>query len=163
MSFPSSNGRAEVKSAKRLMQDNVDPNGQLDIDKMERALLTVRNTPDPGCKLSPAQIVFHRQLRDSLPYIDKSLMVYNNPQVQPQWRDAWKAKEEALRIRYVGTIENLSEHARLLKPLCHGDNVLIQNQWGRHPTKWSSSGVVVETKPNDQYVVKVTGSGRLTL
>ena len=163
--LPSSNGRAElaVKTAKRLLQDNVNPDGKLDSDKMVRALLTLRNTPDPGCKLSPAQIVLGRQLRDSLPYIDKSLMVYNNPQVQPQWRDAWKAKEEALRTRYVKTIENLSEHARPLRPLRHGDNVLIQNQRGRHPTKWSSSGVVVETKPNDQYVVKVTGSGRLTL
>ena len=165
VAFPSSNGRAElaVKTAKRLLQDNVSSDGKLDNDKMVRALLTLRNTPDPGCKLSPAQIVLGRQLRDSLPYINKSLMVYNNPQVHPQWRDAWQAKEEALRTRYVKTIENLSEHARPLKPLRHGDNVLIQNQRGRHPTKWSNSGVVVETKPNDQYVVKVTGSGRLTL
>ena len=165
VAFPSSNGRAElaVKTAKRLLEDNVGPDGKLDNDKMVRALLTLRNTPDTGCKLSPAQIVLGRQLRDSMPYIDKSMMVYNNPQVQSQWRDAWKAKEDALRTRYVKTIENLSEHARTLKPLRHGDNVMIQNQRGRHPTKWSNSGVVVETKPNEQYVVRVTGSGRLTL
>ena len=40
---------------------------------------------------------------------------------------------------------------------------MIQNQSGRFPTKWDKSGVVVEIKPNDQYVVKVAGSGRLTL
>ncbi len=40
---------------------------------------------------------------------------------------------------------------------------MIQNQVGRHPDKWDKSGVVVETKDNDQYVVKVAGSGRLTL
>ena len=165
VAFPSSNGRAElaVKTAKRLLEDNVGPDGQLDNDSMVRALLTLRNTPDPGCKLSPSQIVLGRPLRDSLPYIDKSIMMYNNPQVQPQWREAWKAKEEALRIRYVKTIENLSEHAHPLKPLRHGDQVMLQNQRGRHPKKWDSSGVIVETKPNDQYVVKITGSGRLTL
>ena len=92
---------------------------------MVRALLTLRNTPDAGCKLSPAQIVLGRPLRDSLPYIDKSIMVYNNPQVQTQWRDVWKAKEDALRVRYVKTIENLSEHARSLKPLRHGDQVML--------------------------------------
>ena len=165
VAFPSSNGRAElaVKTAKRLLEDNVGPDGQLDNDSMVRALLTLRNTPDPGCKLSPSQIVLGRQLRDSLPYIDKSVMTYNNPQVQPQWREAWKAKENALRVRYVKTVENLSEHAHPLKPLRHGDQVMLQNQRGRHPKKWDSSGVVVETKPNDQYVVKISGSGRLTL
>ncbi len=40
---------------------------------------------------------------------------------------------------------------------------MIQNQVGRHPNKWDKSGVVVETKDNDQYVVKVAGSRRLTL
>ena len=29
--------------------------------------------------------------------------------------------------------------------------------------KWDHTGIVVETKPHDQYVVKVSGSGRLTL
>ena len=165
VSFPSSNGRAElaVKTAKRLLEDNVDPDGKLDNDSMVRALLTLRNTPDPGCKLSPAQILLGRQLRDSLPCIDKRVMMFNNPEIQPQWRDAWKIKEDALRTRYVKTIEDLSEHARPLVPLRHGDHVMLQNQRGRHPNKWDSSGVIVETKPNDQYVVKITGSGRLTL
>ena len=67
---PSSNGRAElaVKSTKRLLMENVGPDGNLENDKMVRALLTQRNTPDPGCKLSPAQILLGRQLKGSLPY-----------------------------------------------------------------------------------------------
>ena len=165
VSFPSSNGRAElaVKTAKRLIMDNVSPDGKLDNDRMVRALLTHRNTPDAGCKLSPAQILLGRPLRDSLPYINKDIMCFNNPQIHPQWRDAWKLKEEALKERYVKTLETLSEHARPLAPLRHGDHVLIQNQRGRYPKKWDTSGTIVETKPNDQYVVKVAGSGRLTL
>ena len=165
VSLPSSNGRAElaVKSTKRLLMDNVSPNGELDDDKMVRALLTQRNTPDPGCRMSPAQILFGRPLRDSLPYLEKDIMAFKNPRVNEKWRKAWELKEEALRTRYVKTLENLSEHSRMLPPLRHGDQVLIQNQTGRFPKKWDRSGIIVEVKENDQYVVKVTGSGRLTL
>ena len=165
VSFPSSNGRAElaVKTAKRLLMDNVSPTGKLDNDGMVRALLTYRNTPDPGCKLSPAQILLGHPLRDTLPYITKDIMVFNNPDIHPQWKEAWKAKEDALKARYMKTLETLSEHSRSLPPLRHGDHVLIQNQSGRFPKKWDKSGVIVETKPNDQYVVKVAGTGRLTL
>ena len=90
-------------------------------------------------------------------------MCFNNPQIHSQWREAWKLKEDALKERYVKTLENLNEHTRPLAPLRHGDHVLIQNQRGRYPNKWDHSGTIVETKPNDQYVVKVAGSGRLTL
>ena len=90
-------------------------------------------------------------------------MTVKNPRVNEKWRKAWELKEEALRTRYVKTLENLSEHSRILPPLRHGDQVLIQNQTGRFPKKWDRSGIIVEVKENDQYVVKVTGSGRLTL
>ena len=163
--LPSSNGRAElaVKSTKRLLMDNISPNGDLDNDKMVRALLVQRNTPDPGCKLSPAQILFGRPLRDSLPTLDKSIMVFNNSQISEQWRDAWRMKEDALKTRYVKTLENLQEHSRTLPPLAIGDRVMVQNQTGRFPTRWDRSGRVVEVKEHDQYVVKVSGTGRLTL
>ena len=51
---PQSNGRAEVavKSAKRLLMSNIGPNGSLNSDKFIRALLQLRNTPDPDCNLS---------------------------------------------------------------------------------------------------------------
>ena len=161
VSFPSSNGRAElaVKTAKRLIMDNVGLDGNLNTDKLVRALLMHRNTPDPGCKLSPAQVLLGRPLRDSLPYLNKQVMAFNNPQVHSQWRDAWEAKEDALRTRYVKTLENLSEHSRPLPPLRHGDHVMLQNQRGRSPKKWDRSGIVVETKPNDQYVIRTAGSG----
>ena len=44
-----------------------------------------------------------------------------------------------------------------------GDSVVIQNQNGRFPKKWDKSGNVVEVRGHDQYVVKVAGSGKLTL
>jgi hypothetical protein len=163
--FHSSNGRAElaVKSTKRLLMNNVGPSGELDTDKFVRALLMQRNTPDPGCKLSPAEVLLGRPLRDTLPYINKETMAFNNSQIDGQWRDAWRLKEEAMKVRYMKTLENLKEHSRALPPLQEGDHVLIQNQCGNFPKKWDKSGVIVEIKNNDQYVAKVAGSGRLTL
>ena len=86
-------------------------------------------------------------------------MTFNNPEIHPQWREAWKAKEDALWVRYVKTLEN----SRSLPPLRHGDHVFVQNQRGRFPRRWDRSGIVVETKPHDQYIVKTSGRGRLTL
>ena len=40
---------------------------------------------------------------------------------------------------------------------------MIQNQSRRFPKKWDKSGVIFEIKNNDQYLVKVDGSSRLTL
>lgn len=163
--FPSSNGRAElaVKSTKRLLMNNVGPNGELDNDAMVRALLTQRNTPDPGCRWSPAQVLFGRQLRDSLPYLSKDIESFSNPQITPLWRTAWQQKEQAMTARYVKTLENLNEHSRNLAPLQVGDSVFVQNQSGRFPKKWDRCGTVVESRGNDQYVVKISGSGRTTL
>ena len=49
--------------------ENFGPNDELQNDKMVQALITKRNTPDPGCKLFSAQILLSCRLRDSLPYI----------------------------------------------------------------------------------------------
>ena len=64
----SSNGRAKVavKSVKRIMLWNVGLCGTLNTDKFLRAILQLRNTPDPACGVSPAEIVFGRPLRDTL-------------------------------------------------------------------------------------------------
>ena len=162
--FPQSNGRAEVavKAAKRLLMSNTGPTGSLDHDRFLRAMLQLRNTPDPDCNISPAQIIFGRPLRDTLSFANR-LEKFSNPTIRPLWRQAWAAKEDALRARMIRTTERLSEHARPLRPLAVGDHVFLQNQSGNHPTKWDKSGTVVESQDHDQYVIKVDGSGRLTL
>jgi hypothetical protein len=143
----------------------MDTNGNLNNDKVARALLQQRNTPDKECNLSPAQVLLGRQLRDTLPKLDKSRMIFENGQVRDQWHQAWSAKENAIRARLVRTCENLEPHSRELIPLMVGDKVLIQNQVrssGR-PNKWDRQGVIMATKNFDQYLVKVDGTGRLTL
>ena len=162
--FPQSNGRAEVavKTAKRLLMSNTGPTGSLDHDHFLRAMLQLRNTPDPDCNISPAQIIFGRPLRDTLSFVNR-LEKYSNPHVRPLWRQAWATKEDALRARITRTTESLKEHSRPLRPLAIGERVFLQNQQGTSPTKWDRSGIVMESPGHDQYLVKVDGSGRLTL
>jgi hypothetical protein len=93
--YPQSNGRAKVavKTAKRLLRSNIGPTGGLDSNRLLRALLQLRNTPDPDCCVSPAQIVFGRQLRDSLSFTSR-LEKYSNPSIRLEWCKAWQSKEE---------------------------------------------------------------------
>ena len=62
---PESNGRAEVgvKSMKRLLQCSSRADGALDEDSIVAGLLQYRNTPEPTTGMSPAIILFGRQLR----------------------------------------------------------------------------------------------------
>ena len=159
-----SNGRAEasVKAMKRLIHDNIAADGSIDNDKFVRAMLTKRNTPDQYSKLSPAEVVMGKKLRDNLPMIPKTLMVMNNPSVHPEWRSLWYQKESVMRDRCCKDLENVPSKKSKLQPLQVGQKVLIQNQTGKYPLRWDKSGTVGEVFPYDQYVIKVDGSNRLT-
>ena len=165
--FPQSNGRAEVavRITKRLLEDNMAENGSLNTDNMVRALLQQRNTPDRDCQLSPAEVLFGRGLRDALPQLSKSVQIFESDQIHNQWHEAWAAKEEAIRARLVRSCEQLETGSRELSSLREGDQVLIQNQdkSGGRPNKWDRQGTIIASKDHDQYLVKVHGSGRLTL
>ena len=124
--------------------------------------LTLGNTPDPDCNLSPAEIIFGRPLRDTLTFVNR-LEKYSNPHILLLWRDAWAAKEEALRTRIARTTESLRMHSRPIRPFSTGEKVFLQNQRGPHPNKWDRSKEVLESAGHDQYRVKVDGSGRITL
>ena len=125
-------------------------------------MLQLRNTPDPDCKVSPAQILFGRPLRDAFSFTNR-VVKFDNPAIHPVWREAWRAKETALRTRFAKSVETLNAHAHQLPKLALGDRVFVQNQTGLHPNKWDRSGMVVEGKEHDQYLVKLDGTGRLTL
>ena len=61
---PNSNGRAEstVKSTKQLLSSNTDSTKILDTDRFMRAVIQLRNTPDPDCNVLPAEIVFYQPI-----------------------------------------------------------------------------------------------------
>ena len=101
--------------------------------------------------------VFGRAIRDFIPVHPGKYLPH------PTWRETLVAREEALRNRHFKISERLTEHTRTLPPLVVGDHVRIQNQRGSHPTKWDKTGIIVEVRQYDQYVVRVDGSGRVTL
>ena len=155
---PHSNKRAEVavKSAKRMVQKNLGPHGQLDTDRFGRALLMHRNNPDPTTGLSPAMILFGRQLRDHLPLTPGKF------QLRPEWRQTADMRERCLSTRHVLKAEQLSRGTRQLQPLLAGDKVAIQDQAGNTPRRWTKTGTIIEVCPHSSYLVRVDGSNRAT-
>ena len=158
--YPRANKRAEVavKSAKRLVMENLGPGGSLDTDKFARALLAHRNCPDEALDgLSPSQIIFGRQLRDHLPALVKKY------QPRQEWRLEADLREKALAKRH-GTMEKWLQHgAKPLPTLQSGDTVAVQDLTKKgQPGRWTKSGTIVEVLPHEAYLVKVHGSRALT-
>ena len=160
-------GGAEValKTTKRLLEENIGTDGNLQKDSLAHALLQLTKSSDKDCILSPAEVLFGRTFKDAMPKLDKSKMIFENPQIHNQWREAWSLKEEALKARLVRSTEKLEEHSKDLEPLAQGDNVFIQNQdsSSKDYKKWSRQGTVVIAGKYDQYLVRVHGTGRLTV
>ena len=152
--YPQSNGRAElaVKTAKRILHENVLSNGSMNTEATSKALMQYRNTPIKGVGLSPAQILFHRNLRDALPTRLTLLQPHR------QWIIAAENREKALHQRNSSLQQRYNTFTRELHPLSVGDNVLVQDHDGRK--RWRKLGVIVE-KRDRSYTIRMDGSGRV--
>ena len=157
--YAQSNGRAElaVKTIKRILISNCDDKGDIDTMSFARALLQYRNTPLQDLGLSPAQILYGRELRDCMPTMEESLHVHK------EWRIAAEEREISLRKRHLRSIETYNEHSKELPELHVHDCVAVQNQTGSHPKRWDKTGVIIETLPFRQFKVLMDGSRRVTL
>lgn len=155
---PQANKRAElaVKHAKRLIRGNTSQTGSLNTDNLVKALLIHRNTPSSDTGLSPAQVVFGRQVRDPLPLQPSKFFP------RQEWRIAAKAREEALAKSRYSMQQKMSQHSRNQSQLQPGDHVFIQDQHGNTPKQWNRTGVVIEVGPHHSYQVSVDGSRNIT-
>ena len=156
--YPQSNGRAEVgvKAAKRIIHNNLSADGSLENDQAARAILQYRNTPLPDINLSPAQILLHRQLRDSVPAVPSHYSLHK------EWVLSAKERESAVATRTQKIIHNYNKSTRNLAPLVLGTHVVVQSRDNRKK-KWVKSGKIVEVLVNRQYRIRMDGSGRVTL
>ena len=156
--YAHSNMRAElaVKSGKRLLRDNVGPNGELGTDRFLRAMMQYRNTPHPDTRLSPAQVVFGRQIRDFLP------VVGHKYEPKQEWGLVQEARDKALARRLDRDGARLEQYTKKQRMIPVGDSVAVQNQTGRYPKKWDKTGVVVENMDHDKVRVRLDGSRKLT-
>ena len=147
---------------KRLLQDIITVNGDLDSDAYACAVLQYRNTLDPDNGISPAQILFGRPIRDMLPFKPNS-QVFDHNMIKPLWKTIWDKRQQTLVNRSDRQIRELNHHTKLLPNLATGDQCRVQNQCGQFPGRWDRTGKIVEAKNHDQYLVKLDGSNRLTL
>ena len=140
--YPQSNGRAElgVKTSKRIIHDNTN-NGQLNTDKAAQAIMQYRNTPLQGINLSPAQILFHRQLRDHIPTNPSHYRLHKDWIISASQRETIVTKQLNVKSKYDQVSNNQ------LNPLQVGDHVLIQSltQFGKK--RWNKSGKIIEVLP----------------
>ena len=100
-----------------------------------------------------------------MPQLNKPVIIHDSGQIHSQWHKAWLAKEEAIKSRMILSFEELERGSREVEPLREGDKVFIQNQMkdARRPNKWDRQVTLIAVKDIDQCLIKVDGSGRLTL
>ena len=89
--YPKSNGRAEaaVKTMKRIINGNTGRNGTLSSDSVTKALLQYYNTPMKTGGKSPAQLLYGRNLRVSIPQMKLGLIV------NPKWKCFLRKREKS--------------------------------------------------------------------
>ena len=132
--YPQSNGRAEagVKAASKLIRRCwTAPNG-LDVDLWTRGVLQQRNTPGPDGR-SPAQIVFGRPVRDTLPAHRRAF--------DPRWQRTADEADAAAADMKDDAERRYNQHAKDLPALGVGSQVMVQNNVTK---RWDRCGVVTE-------------------
>ena len=153
--YPQSNGRAEaaVKTAKRIISGNTGTKGNINTDKIARALLQYRNTPIKGTDTSPAHLTLGRNLRDFVPQPPSGYKISN------KWKHYLRKREEVM-VKTSKGYTNATSNRLSLNELPIGTEVLCQNA---RTNEWDKGVLVIESCGYRQYKVKLHGSGRITL
>ena len=151
---PQSNGKAEsaVKSMKNLITSSFKGgNADLEEDKLARALLQYRNTPNKRDGLSPAQKLFGRSVQDSLPVHRKAMA--------KKTQEEFKIAEEKAEINDKKAADHYNQHTKMLPDFKIGQHVVIYNE---KVAAWNIYGSVVEKITSRRYVVKTKSGVALT-
>ena len=116
-------------------------------------ILQYWNTPLPNINLSPAQVLLHCQLRDSIPAHPAHYRSHK------EWVLTAEEREKRLSKRNHILVQRHDAKAHELTPITVGTNVVVQGK----DKKWDRTGRIVEVLPNRQYHIRMFHSGRVTL
>ena len=148
--YPQSNGHAEasVKAMKNLVAKSTE-HGDISSDTFKTALLEWRNTPRAQ-GLSPAEILFGRQTRSSLPL--------HHSAYKKAWLEKGAELDQRLEGAQMASKLNYDKTAgRKLRSLPIGQEVLVQDHVSK---RWNMSGIVIGIGRNRDYNVRMP-SGRV--
>ena len=124
VTYPINNGKAEfaVKTAKKIVNGNTDPQSSLDNNEAARTILLYHNTPIQSIGQSPTKLLLHRQLCKFLP----SRHIFY--QLHPEWAIAAQCHEASLHQCNSWMMKKYNKYNHNIHPLQKGDRVAIQNQ-----------------------------------
>ena len=154
LTFSQSNGQVElaIKTTKRIINHNTGLQGFL--DNVAWAILLYWNTPIQSIGLSPAQLLFHCQLCDSIPL---QPIIYKP---NPEWIAAAQRCREILHHCNAKIIKRYNRYIHHLCPLQTSDTEAIPNPLNH---QWNTTGKIITVLPDCQYRIRADGSGRIML
>lgn len=144
--YPQSNGQVEsmVKIIKRLLKVS-----ETDKSDFYTSYLELMNTPLDNKTPSPAQLLYNRRLRTTIPVNEKLL----KPKLIPQ-----KETRCNLERRQAKYIKAYNKGARSLIELNKGDKVKVKNFKTNSQVKWLDGIVLKKTSNPRSYEIKLTNS-----
>lgn len=149
--YPQSNGKAEaaVKAVKAIIKKC-----KGDIEQCRKGLLAFRNTPLAN-GLSPAEILFGRKLRDTLP-------IHPNAYRKAQNRIAANTENNSdvsAAPSYPAQAQRYNTRAKRLPALTVNSHVVVQHY---RTKEWSLRGKIVEVLPHRAYKIKLSNRQVIT-
>jgi hypothetical protein len=140
-----SNGVAEeaVKEMKKIIRANISPLGVLNRPSTVAGLMMFRNTPRSPTDLSPAQLIFGQDIRDSLPITRASLT--------PEHRFAVEERLHTVR-------KEKTNGKKEMELLQQGQKVFVQNPSSK---RWTSTATIVKFGANNrEYIIRNDDTGK---
>ena len=136
------------------MNGNTGPQGSLDNDNVTRAILQYWNTPIQSIGQSPVQRLLHHWLHDSIP----SQPILYKPHLK--WVEVAQICEEILHHHNAKIVERYNKYTHNLLPLQADHTKAIQSPLNH---RWNTMGKIITALPDQQYQIRVVGSGRIPL
>ena len=146
---PQSNGIAEeaVKEAKKLINANMN-NSSFDQEGLSAGLAVHRNTKKKETNLSPAEWVFGKPMRDTIPISDEEL--------RRSWKKTIREKEYLSKVKK--RAEFMIRQKKANNKIEPGRSVVVQNPVTK---KWTIYGEVVSTGINQYEFMIKTEAGQM--